>query len=153
MSSERGVKGLDMVDDGREEGGALSAVRVLCFPLGDVGEERPKSVMDDPLSLWRIRRANAFAALVSDSLYSVAESAVDIDVLGDPGRAKPLPSRYARSRSDRCFDTAYLFISVPFAVSVGLVIGAEITAAEFPRKPCETVFTVTGERDEGPSLW
>ena len=36
---------------------------------------------------------------------------------------------------------------------VGFVIGAEMTAAGLPRRPCETVFTVTGERVGGPSLW
>ena len=32
-------------------------------------------------------------------------------------------------------------------------MGAEMTALGLFRKPWETVFTVTGERDAGPSLW
>ena len=92
-------------------------------------------------------------AELSESVNNVEESAVEIEALGDPGRPNWLPSRYARSRSSRCFDTENLFISVPFAVSVGFVIGADIMAPGLDLRPCDTVFTVTGDREGGPSLW
>lgn len=43
--------------------------------------------------------------------------------------------------------------SVPFAVRVGFVIGADITAVLGAfRRPCDTVPTGIGERGEGASL-
>ena len=101
-----------------------------------------------------MRRAYALVWELSESVNSVEESAVEmVEALGDPGRAYGLASRYARSRSTRCLAIENLFISVPLAVRVGFVIGADIIAPGFERRPCETVFTVTGDRDGGPSLW
>ena len=131
----------------------VSETRVLGRLLGEAGVDDARSVMDEPLSLIRTRCAYDLAAVLSESLNSVAESVVDMDALGEPGRPYELGSRYARSLSARCLTIVYLFISVPFAVSVGLVMGAEITALGLLRSPCDTVFTVTGERDAGPSLW
>lgn len=104
---------------------------------GDAGPS-PKSVREDPLSLWRRRRALARVDEASESLYKVAESVVEIEVLGELGRGYaevPVASLYARSRSDRCLAILLILRSVPLAVSDGLVMGADITAAGFPLKP------------------
>ena len=92
-----------------------------------------------------------------DSLYSVDESVVLTEVVGDPGRAvfTSFARAYARSLSVLLFWIAYKLNSAPFAVRFGFVMGAEMAdvVVGLPlRRPCEIVPTGTGDRGEGPSL-
>jgi hypothetical protein len=87
----------------------------------------------------------------NDSEYRVEESAVDIELLGECGRARISESRFEeRSRSVFERPIEKTLNSVPSSVRVGFVMGAEMVLA--PRRPCETVLTGTGERGDGPSL-
>ena len=65
----------------------------------------------------------------ADSLYTVDESSVTNEACGEPERrVGALVVAYARSRSalERCM--VWMLSSVPLAVSVGFVIGAEMFA-------------------------
>lgn len=151
LSSVRAIVGV--AELGRVEGVELSPTKVRGLLVGEVGEEVAMSGTEELLSLCRYRRKFDFELGLSGSLYNVDESAVETDALGDPGRPSGLISRYARSRSTRFLAMAYLLSSVPFAVRVGFVMGAEITAVLFPRSPWDMVFTVTGDFCGGASLW
>jgi hypothetical protein len=83
----------------------------------------------------------------TESLYSVDDSAVETDALGEFELF--LSSPCIRSLSDFWRVTAKRLNSVPLVVRVGLVIGADMLDV---RRPCEIVLTGIGERGEGPNL-
>ena len=74
-----------------------------------------------------------------ESSERVEESAVEIEVLGEPGRLVASLSRL------RCM--VNLLNSVPSRLRAGLELGADMA-----RRPWLTVATAGGERGEGASL-
>lgn len=108
------------------------------MPPGDDGYGNcPKSVIlglrlpdEDEASLCRSLREFGVLGrpVMVESLYKVDESAVLTEVVGDPGRTllASLAMAYARSLSALFLCIEYTLNSVPVAVRVGFVMGAEM---------------------------